>query len=75
MKNWLDVGAAAFAFGAAIFWFLSAYGKLPPMATYWDRTPDDDPYYAAVKFSAKMNRCAAALSGLSEVAPQFQTVR
>lgn len=27
----LDVGAAVFAMAAAIFWFLSASGKLPPM--------------------------------------------
>src|ERR1700757_682443 len=29
MEFWLDVGAAVFAIGAAIFWFLSAYGELP----------------------------------------------
>ena len=30
MEKWLDIAAALFAFGAALFWFLSAYGKLPP---------------------------------------------
>ena len=35
MERWLDMGAAIFAIAAAIFWFLSAYGELPPMVTYW----------------------------------------
>jgi hypothetical protein len=65
MEKWLDIGAAVFALIAAIFWFLSAYGKLPSMITYWDQTPENDPFYTAVKFSAKMNRWAAGLSGLS----------
>lgn len=65
MEKWLDVAAALFAFLAAIFWFLSAYGKLPPMGMYWDSAAPDDPYFLAVKFSAKMNRWAAGLSGAS----------
>jgi hypothetical protein len=65
MEFWLDVGAAACAIGAAIFWFMSAYGKLPPMGMYWDAAPPNDPFYIAIKFSAKMNRWAAGLSGLS----------
>ena len=65
MDVWLDVGAAVFAIGAAIFWFLSAHGKLPPMVAYWDAAPPNDPLYVAIKFSAKMNRWAAGLSGLS----------
>ena len=65
MEKWLDISAALFAIGAAVFWFLSAYGKLPPMMTYWDSTPEHDPFYMAVKFSAGMNRWAAGLSGLS----------
>ena len=32
METWLDVAASVFAIGAAIFWFLSAYGHLPPKA-------------------------------------------
>ena len=44
---------------------MSAYGKLPPMVAYWDRTPDTDPFYVAVKFSAQMNKWAAGFSGLS----------
>lgn len=65
MEKWLDVAAALFAFFAAVFWFLSAYGKLPPMLTYWDAAPENDPFYIAVKFSASMNRWAAGLSGAS----------
>jgi hypothetical protein len=65
MEKWLDGGAALFAFVAAIIWFISAYGDLPPMVTYWDRTPQSDPYYLAVKFSAQMNRWAAGFSGIA----------
>jgi hypothetical protein len=65
MEKWIDIGAAVFALIAAIFWFLSAYGKLPPLVTYWGSTPDADPFYNAVKFSAEMNKWAAGFSGLS----------
>jgi hypothetical protein len=65
MERWLDVGAAVLAIAAAVFWFLSAYGKLPPIVTYWGQAPTSDPFYSAVKFSAEMNRWAALLSGLS----------
>jgi hypothetical protein len=61
----LEIGAAAFALFAAIFWFLSAYGKMPPMLNYWDFTPDTDPFYQAVRFSAEMNTSAAASSSCS----------
>jgi hypothetical protein len=61
----LDICAALFAFIAAVFWFLSAYGRLPPMLTYWDSTPANDPFYQAVKFSAAMNKWAAVFSGAS----------
>ena len=65
MEKWLDISAACLALVAAVFWFLSAYGKLPPMIAYYDRTPDTDPFYLAVKFSAAMNRWAAGFSGAS----------
>lgn len=65
MERWFDIVAAIFAFIAAVFWFLSAYGKLPPMITYWGGTPEHDPFYQAVKFAAVMNRWAAGFSGLS----------
>jgi hypothetical protein len=65
MEKWLDVGAAVFAFSAAVFWFASAYGRLPPMVAYWDATPENDPFRMAVTFGVTMNRCAAGLSGAS----------
>ncbi len=67
MRQYLEVAAAFFAFVAALFWFLSAYGKIPPMVAYWDKSPDTDPFYQALKFSARMNRWAAIFSGLSAV--------
>jgi hypothetical protein len=65
MEKWLDIAAALFAFSAAVFWFLPAFGKLPPMVSYWDATPENDPFRIAVAFLAKMNQWAAGLSGAS----------
>jgi hypothetical protein len=65
MEKWLDIGAALFALVASVFWFLSAYGKIPPMIAYWGQTPESDPFYAAIRFSAEMNKLAAGLSGFS----------
>jgi hypothetical protein len=66
MHHCLNIVAALSAFAAAIFWFLSAYGKLPPIIPYCDAVPEHDPFYRAIKFSARMNRCAAGLSGGSD---------
>jgi hypothetical protein len=60
MGKWLDVLAAVSAFVAALFWFLSAAGKLP-----WDFSRDADPTYRAAKFSARMNAIGALASGIS----------
>jgi hypothetical protein len=65
MGRLLDALTALFAFGAAVFWFLSAYGKLPPMVTYFDFTPESDPFLRQLEFSARMNSIAAAYSGVS----------
>jgi hypothetical protein len=65
MEKWLDISIAIFALFAAVFWLLSAYGPLPQMVTYLGWTPEWDPFYSALRFSAKMNTCAALLSGLS----------
>ena len=65
MAGWLDIGAASFTFIAALFWFLSAYGELPPPISYYGKVPTTDPLYVAVKFSAKMNRWGAGCSGVS----------
>ncbi len=64
-SRWIDVATAGFALLAAVFWFLSAAGKLPPMVSYYDSAPDTDPFYQAVKFSALMNTIAALCSGVS----------
>jgi hypothetical protein len=71
VKGYLDLAAAFFALAAAIFWFLSAYGKLPPMLTYWDSTPPSDPYRLAVESSARLNSIAATLSGCSALCAFF----
>jgi Na+/proline symporter len=65
MDWWLDIGAALFVFLAAVFWFSSVYGKLPPMGQYFDRDSENDPFLRAVRFSAKMNKWVAGLSSLS----------
>jgi hypothetical protein len=65
MEKWWDIAAALLALVAAVLWFLSAYGELPAMVAYWGQTPNNDPFYQAVKFSAKMNRYAAGFSGAS----------
>ncbi len=62
VRKWLNIGAAVFALTAAIFWFLSAYGDVPPMLTYWGGAPVDDPFYQSVRFSAAMNKWAAIFS-------------
>ncbi len=65
MRGYLDLATALFALAAAVLWFLSAYGDLPPTLTYWDATPPSDPSRMAVEESARLNSIAAALSGLS----------
>jgi hypothetical protein len=59
----VEIVGAAFAVTSAIFWWLSAYGKLPPMVTYWGGAPESDPFFQALKFSAQMNKWAAGFSG------------
>ena len=61
----MEIGVAFFAFLAAVIWFLASYGKTPPMLAYWGSTPEADPFYQVVKFSARMNKWAAFFSGLS----------
>lgn len=62
---WLSVISAVAAFGAAVFWFLSAWGDIPPPIAYYDQAPATDPFFRAVQHSARMNQIAAALSGVS----------
>jgi hypothetical protein len=65
MSRWIEIAAAVFAFLAAVFLFFSAAGKLPPIVAYWDKTPDTDPFFQAVQFSAYMNTISAMCSGVS----------
>lgn len=66
MEKWLEFGAWALALVAAVFWFLSASGNLPPMVSYLGPSnPPDDPFYQSVKFSAEMNTWGALFSGAS----------
>ena len=65
MNKKLDFAAAIFAFIAAVFWFLSAAGQLPPIGMYWLHAPETDPFYQALKFSARMSMVASVFSGLS----------
>jgi hypothetical protein len=65
IDRWLEGGAALFAFFAAIFWFLSATGDMPKMLTYWDATPENDPFRVALQFTARMNWWASIFSGFS----------
>ncbi len=50
----LDMAAVVFAFAAAGFWFASAAGEVPPMLEYWGSVPLSDPFYQAVKMSARL---------------------
>jgi hypothetical protein len=61
----LEICTAVFAIAAALFWFLSAFGPVPPMKTYWGATPSSDSFYSGMKYSATMNTYAALLSGIS----------
>jgi hypothetical protein len=70
----LDIACALFALVAALFWFMSAAGKLPPMIAYWDSTPTNDPYYVAIAHSARLNRFAAGFSGLSALCLAISTI-
>jgi hypothetical protein len=72
MEKRLDLGVAISAFFAAVFWFLSAFGQLPQMVTYLGYTPEWDPFYSTLRFSAHMNTFAAALSGLSALCMFFK---
>ena len=61
----LDPATAIFAVGAAWFWFRSASVRLPAPGTYWDKVPETDPWLIATRRSARFNRIAASLAGMS----------
>lgn len=77
MATALNIGSAAFAFAAAWYWFASARSELPVPGAYWDATPPTDPFYAALRHAARMNRLgalcasvAAALTGAATLLSQ-----
>jgi hypothetical protein len=69
--QWVSI---ATGFAGAMFWFLSASGKVPPMLQYWDRAPASDPFYQAFVQSVHMNQIAAVLTGLSVLAAAVATL-
>jgi hypothetical protein len=76
-KAWvttLDSVAAISALAAALFWFRSAWGELPPMKMYRGGAPPDDAFFIAVKKSAQMNWIAAICSGVSATCMGFASL-
>jgi hypothetical protein len=63
----LQCVAVVAGLAAALLWFRSAAGPLPPMRMYWDAAPPGDPFYQAVVQGARLNRIAAFLTGASVV--------
>ena len=70
----LELLSAAAAIAAAVFWFLSAAGDLPPMLTYWNAAPPTDPLYVALQQGVRMNRIAAGCAGLSALSMAAATL-
>jgi len=68
MATILELISIATGFAGALFWFLSASGKVPQMLQYWDRAPATDPFYQSFFYSVQMNKIAAALTGVSVLA-------
>lgn len=61
----LNLASAGLAILAAVFWFRSAWGRIPqPVLRYGGFDPAD-PFFKALDASAKSNRIAALLAGLS----------
>jgi hypothetical protein len=63
----LNLASALVAFGAAYFSFRAADGDLPPMRSYFDAAPPDDPFTLAVQSGARDARIAAVLAGVAGV--------
>jgi hypothetical protein len=65
MQRGFEIAAALLALPAAGCWFWSAWGELPGMVAYWDYTPSTDPFYRAVKLSARLSAIAALFASAS----------
>ncbi|UDL95493.1 hypothetical protein LGH83_04530 [Lichenihabitans sp. PAMC28606] len=74
LADWLNICSAIAAFIAAVFWFVSVFGKLPQLSSYYGKTPPTDPFYKAVIFGAKMNRRAAFAAGSSAIFTVFANI-
>jgi len=61
----LDVGLISAAIFAAVFWWLSAAVPLPAPKAYFDQAPDNDPFFEAIKESARLSGVAARLAAIS----------
>jgi hypothetical protein len=70
----LEIFSAVAAFGAAVFWFISAAGDLPPMASYFGAAPPTDPLYVAQQQGVRMNRWAASFAGASALSMAVATL-
>lgn len=70
----LNLVSALAALGAAGYWFRSAARDLPPMRTYWDGTPPDDPLFQALQAGVRDNRMAALLAGVSALSMAAATL-
>ncbi|MGH7088006.1 MAG: hypothetical protein ACREFQ_03810, partial [Stellaceae bacterium] len=59
--------SAVSAGAAAYYWFVSALVPLPRMITYWGSTPENDPFYQALKQSAKLSQDGAFYASVSAI--------
>jgi hypothetical protein len=64
-KGVLEGLSALFAFGAAIFWFLSARVDMPVIVLTWGEIKKLEQFYEAIKRAATLNRQAATCAGIS----------
>jgi len=64
MTRTFEIAAALFAVVAAVFWFLSAYGELPQIVSYWDTAPVDEAAIMTSSAFPRFESYEAALSSL-----------
>jgi hypothetical protein len=64
-KGVLEGLSAVFAFGAVIFWFLSARVGMPVVVLTWGEIKNLEQFYEAIKRAAALNRTAATCAGIA----------
>jgi len=69
-----NIASAVSALVAAIFWYLSAVGELPPMISYFGYAPPDDPFLLAMQTGVILNRWAAGFAALSALCAGLGTI-